>query len=159
MMGATSFVKVTDCADAAVARARRNGVSRSAFDIRTSAVRSRGMMRRFEGIRKAENLLFPAIGLAIGALLAGGEYLAARAAGNARAGAGNRPIQVQLDGYRSSDGCRACHPSQYASWHASYHRTMTQLATPQSMATSFDNVVVEAAPGGPMRLEQRGQEL
>jgi hypothetical protein len=116
------------------------------------------MMRRFEGIRKAENLLFPAIGLAIGALLAGGEYMAARTAANARAGADDRPIQVRLDGYRSSDGCRACHPSQYASWHASYHRTMTQLATPQSIATSFDNVVVEA-PGGPMRLEQRGQEL
>src|SRR6476661_7731324 len=109
MMGATSFVKVTDCADAAVAMARRNGVSRSAFDIRTSAVRSRGMMRRFEGIRKAENLLFPALGLVIGALLAGGQYRVARGTPNARASVDNRPIQVQFDGFRSSDGCRACH--------------------------------------------------
>ena len=29
----------------------------------------------------------------------------------------------------SSDACRACHPSEYASWHRSYHRTMTQPAT------------------------------
>ena len=117
------------------------------------------MMRRFGGIRKAENLLVPAAGLAIGALLGAGEYLAAGPSAGAAANRDHRPIQVQLDGYRSSDGCRACHPSQYASWHASYHRTMTQLATPQSIATSFDNVVVEAAPGGPIRLEQRGEEL
>jgi len=117
------------------------------------------MMRRFEGIRKAENLEFSAVGLAIGAILAGGQYFTAREAANAGSNVDHRPIQVQLDGYRSSDGCRACHPSQYASWHASYHRTMTQIATPQSIATSFDGVVVAAAPGGPMRLEQRGQEL
>src|SRR4029078_8378426 len=109
-MGATSFVKVTGCADAAVAMARRNGVSRSAFDIRTSAVRSRGMMRRFAGIRKAENLVFPALGLAIGAVLAGAQYFAAREGANAGSNVDHRPIQVQLDGYRSSDGCPACHP-------------------------------------------------
>src|SRR5262249_12642102 len=48
---------------------------------------------------------------------------------------------------------------QYASWHASYHRTMTQVATPSTVATPFDGVTVEAATGGPMQLEQRGQEL
>ena len=116
------------------------------------------MMRRFGGIRKAENLLVPAA-VAIGALLAAGEYLAARPPAGAAESRHHRPIQVQLDGFRSSDGCRACHPSQYASWHASYHRTMTQRATPASIATSFDNVVVDAAPGGPMRLAQRGDEL
>src|SRR5689334_9838391 len=100
--------------------ARRTGVSRSAFDITTSAVRSRGIMRRFGGVRKAENLLVPAAGLVIGILLAAGEYLAAPSA-DAAATTDHRPIQVQLDGYRSSDGCRACHPSQYASWHASFH--------------------------------------
>ena len=116
------------------------------------------MMRRFRGMRKAENLAVPASGLAIGVLLAAGGYQAAREPAGAAASE-HRPMQVHVDGYRSSDGCRACHPSQYASWHASYHRTMTQLATPQSIATSFQNVTVEAAPGGPMRLEQRGQEL
>jgi hypothetical protein len=36
---------------------------------------------------------------------------------------------------------------------------MTQIATPQTVATSFDAVTVEAATGGPMHLEQRGQQL
>src|SRR5437867_2203139 len=40
----------------------------------------------------------------------------------------NRP-----DGYVSSDKCQACHPSQYASWHATFHRTMTQVAAPENV--------------------------
>jgi len=70
-----------------------------------------------------------------------------------------RPIQVPEEGYVSSQTCRACHPSQYASWHGSYHRTMTQLATPATSAASFDGVRVDAVPGQPMLLEQRGREL
>jgi hypothetical protein len=35
------------------------------------------------------------------------------------------PQKIDDQGYVSSDTCRACHPSQYASWHRSYHRTMT----------------------------------
>ena len=59
-----------------------------------------------------------------------------------------RPIQKPQDGYVSSATCRACHPNQYASWHRSYHRTMTGIATPESVAARFDDV-----------LEQRGNEL
>src|SRR5262245_5400178 len=55
----------------------------------------------------------------------------------------NRPIQVPADGYTSSRACQACHPSQYASWHRSYHRTMTQVATPQTVAARFDDVLEE----------------
>ena len=40
-----------------------------------------------------------------------------------------RPIQVAEEGYVSSETCRACHPAQYASWHTSFHRSMTQVAT------------------------------
>ena len=29
------------------------------------------------------------------------------------------PNPVKRDGYTSSASCRACHPSQYASWHKS----------------------------------------
>src|SRR5262245_56327984 len=71
----------------------------------------------------------------------------------------DRPIQIPADGYVSSDSCQACHPSQYASWHGSYHRTMTQLATPESVVASFDNVEVTQVPGHAMRLERRGREL
>ena len=28
-------------------------------------------------------------------------------------------------GYVSADSCQACHADQYASWHSTYHRTMT----------------------------------
>ncbi|HJZ71690.1 MAG TPA: hypothetical protein VKE51_08100 [Vicinamibacterales bacterium] len=114
------------------------------------------MMRRFGGIRKAENLAVPAVALGIAAVLAGARYLQSKPA---EADPDHRPAQVRADGFTSSDTCRACHPSQYASWHASYHRTMTQIATPATVATSFDAVTVEAATGGSMRLEQESQEL
>jgi len=70
-----------------------------------------------------------------------------------------RPVQVPDAGYVSSQTCRACHPSQYASWHRSYHRTMTQVATPDTVASSFDRVTVDAVLGSPMVLEQRDREL
>jgi len=59
-----------------------------------------------------------------------------------------RPIQIAGDGYVTSTACQACHPSQYASWHRSYHRTMTQVATAESIAARFDDV-----------LERRGREI
>jgi hypothetical protein len=45
----------------------------------------------------------------------------------------NRPIQSEVVGYATSNACRACHAENYASWHASFHRTMTQVATPGSL--------------------------
>ena len=70
-----------------------------------------------------------------------------------------RPIQHPADGYASSDSCQACHPSQVASWRASYHRTMTGIATPETVAADFDGVTVTQVPGHPMRLERRGRAL
>ena len=71
----------------------------------------------------------------------------------------HRPIEVGEDGYVSSATCRSCHPSQYATWHGSFHRTMTQVATPESVRADFDQVVVDAVHGRPMRLERRGDEF
>lgn len=51
-----------------------------------------------------------------------------------------RPISVAGDGYVTSTTCRACHPAQYASWHASYHRTMTQVATTTTVVGDFENI-------------------
>src|SRR5438093_3103710 len=70
----------------------------------------------------------------------------------------DRPIQIAESGYTSSQACRACHPSEYASWHASYHRTMTQVAAPGTVAADFDRVRVDAVDGRPMLLEQRGRQ-
>ena len=49
----------------------------------------------------------------------------------------NRPIKVPAGGYVSSDSCRACHPGNYASWHDSYHRTMTQVAGPKNIPAAM----------------------
>ena len=46
---------------------------------------------------------------------------------------GNRPIVAQEANYVTSNSCRSCHPGNYASWHASFHRTMTQVATPATL--------------------------
>jgi formate-dependent nitrite reductase cytochrome c552 subunit len=71
----------------------------------------------------------------------------------------DRPIQIAGEGYASSQACKACHPREYASWHASYHRTMTQVASPETIAGDFDHVRVDAVDGRPMLLERRGRQL
>ncbi|MBT5310451.1 MAG: hypothetical protein HOL38_02615 [Verrucomicrobia bacterium] len=56
------------------------------------------------------------------------------------------PRQDKTKGYTSSASCRACHPSQYDSWHKSFHRTMTQLAGTNSVMGRFDGT--EVVSGG-----------
>jgi hypothetical protein len=55
----------------------------------------------------------------------------------------DRPIEVAADGYISSDNCRSCHPSEYNSWYGSYHRTMTQPATLDTVKGDFEKVELE----------------
>ena len=38
-----------------------------------------------------------------------------------------RPIAVLSEGFAASSSCKECHPNEHQSWHASYHRTMTQV--------------------------------
>ena len=52
------------------------------------------------------------------------------------------PAVVPIQGYVGSDACRTCHEDNHASWHASYHRTMTQRATPEAVMGDFDQKVV-----------------
>ncbi len=54
----------------------------------------------------------------------------------------NRPIAVADDGYVSSGRCRACHPRHYDTWHASHHRTMTQVPSTASVVADFDDATV-----------------
>jgi cytochrome c552/cytochrome c554/c'-like protein len=104
-------------------------------------------MRPFPRVRKAENLailaVFAGVSGGCGALVS-------------TPPPPDRPLEITGDRYVSSQTCRACHPGQYASWHASYHRTMTQVATPQSVAASFNGARVDAVA---MSLEQHGDEL
>ena len=53
------------------------------------------------------------------------------------------PTRSNDAGYVSSDACKACHPGEYDSWHRTYHRTMTQVASPESVMGDFDNVTLE----------------
>jgi len=43
-------------------------------------------------------------------------------------------------GYAGSKACRSCHEDQFASWHRSYHRTMTQIAAADAVQADFHNV-------------------
>jgi hypothetical protein len=62
------------------------------------------------------------------------------------------------DEYAGSAACRACHPDQYTSWHSSYHRTMTQIASPESVRGNFDGVNL-TLDGEVYRLQHRGDEF
>jgi hypothetical protein len=109
--------------------------------------------------RRHKDQIGPWIAIAAAAL-AGGVWAAfPRHGGTREADTTGRPVQTAGGGYVSSGTCRACHPSEYASWHGSYHRTMTQIASPETVAASFDGVTVDAVPGEPMILEQRGRAL
>jgi predicted CXXCH cytochrome family protein len=45
--------------------------------------------------------------------------------------------QQARPGWATSERCEACHPSQYHSWHDSFHRTMTTYASPATVKADF----------------------
>lgn len=49
------------------------------------------------------------------------------------------PVRVADSAYVQSETCRRCHESKYASWRRTFHRTMTQDATPESVAADFND--------------------
>ena len=52
------------------------------------------------------------------------------------------PAEERPGGFVRSESCRSCHPRQFDSWHQSYHRSMTQRATPESVRGHFTNVTL-----------------
>ncbi len=69
----------------------------------------------------------------------------------------DRPSEVPSDGYVGSDSCRACHPGEYATWHSSYHSTMTQTASEESVQASFDGVPRPAGDAVFTMVEEEGR--
>ena len=67
------------------------------------------------------------------------------------------PSEGRPGGYVTSESCRACHPNEYASWHMSYHRTMTQYASPESLKANFNHPPLTHL-GQAIELEQVGDE-
>lgn len=61
-------------------------------------------------------------------------------------------------GYVSSNACRSCHVEQYSSWHRSYHRTMSQAVSPETVLADFSGVELEFR-GDRFRLESRGDRF
>ncbi|MBM82122.1 MAG: hypothetical protein CMJ78_16260 [Planctomycetaceae bacterium] len=54
------------------------------------------------------------------------------------------PQKVNRKGFVSSDACIKCHRDQHKTWHDSYHRSMTQVASPDAIRADFANVRLEA---------------
>ncbi|MBI3867346.1 MAG: hypothetical protein HY299_02355 [Verrucomicrobia bacterium] len=81
-------------------------------------------------------------------------------AGEARAKEFKAKIQSvgRPGGFVTSDSCQSCHPSQYKSWHDSYHRTMTQYASPESIQADFDQVRLRLG-SEEMRVWREGSEF
>lgn len=66
----------------------------------------------------------------------------------------HRPIEKPADDYLGSQACRSCHPAEYDSWFDSYHRTMTQVATPDAVLGSFPQTFEDGVRT--MRLSREG---
>src|SRR5437660_911423 len=60
--------------------------------------------------------------------------------GNSKARLPSLPIEQPTGDYTGSAACRDCHPNEHSSWHSSYHRTMTQVASEDSILGDFNNV-------------------
>lgn len=69
-----------------------------------------------------------------------------------------RPIEVHDEGYVGSSTCLACHPQQHASWHASFHRTMTQVIGRDALVARFERLQLDWF-GEPVLLEWRDERL
>ena len=59
--------------------------------------------------------------------------------------------------WAGSATCQSCHPDHYASWHRTFHRRMTQVATPASVLGAFDGRPVTFA-GATMRPVREGND-
>ena len=70
-----------------------------------------------------------------------------------------RPIANDQGGYISSDQCRACHPHHYDTWHASHHRTMTQVTTDSSVIANFEGKQTLHYAGKEFRFFQKNDEF
>ncbi|MCO5169659.1 MAG: ammonia-forming cytochrome c nitrite reductase subunit c552 [Planctomycetes bacterium] len=72
----------------------------------------------------------------------------------------DRPRVALRDGaWAGSDACKACHPGEHASWHGSYHRSMTQRPSSESVLADFEGVTLTAPDGARWRLSREGERF
>ncbi|MSR74218.1 MAG: hypothetical protein EXS14_01940 [Planctomycetes bacterium] len=65
------------------------------------------------------------------------------------------PIDFSSTAYAGSAACQQCHSDRHASWSRTFHRTMTQEATPESVEGVFDGREL-SFEGQPVRLRREG---
>jgi len=53
------------------------------------------------------------------------------------------PIEQGPAGYVGSASCQPCHRSEYGSWHDTYHRTMTQVVSDETVVADFNDVQLD----------------
>ena len=61
------------------------------------------------------------------------------------------------DDYVTSNRCQSCHPGEYASWHDTYHRTMTQPANADTVVGDFSGQTIDS-DGLSYTVFMRGEE-
>jgi predicted CXXCH cytochrome family protein len=95
-------------------------------------------------------------------VLAGaGSFARAQRVASARASALAQDTELpkpRAEGFVGSSRCRSCHPHAYETWHASWHRTMTQKVGPQTVIAEFDGRSLPHADGEHV-VERRGDEF
>jgi hypothetical protein len=108
------------------------------FDVAIGTEMGRDHIRRLVGAGCGLAVLIVAVRLFwTGPSPTGGQAAPANAAPN-------RPVELPTGNYVGSSACQSCHPNQHGSWHESYHRTMTQAASEESVLGDFDNVRLSA---------------
>lgn len=80
----------------------------------------------------------------------------------AKLGEATRPplpaqLQPNLE-YASSSACRECHQGEFDSWHRTFHRTMTQAASPTNFVGRFDGTEIDSG-GLKYQVFRRGDEF
>jgi len=109
-------------------------------------------------MRRLERAATPALWLLIGGTALGACVLLLTPPVT-RPGAALAAVRLQRStGYVSSNACRSCHPAEYASWHESYHRSMTEVATPESVRAPWDGVSLDWQ-GGHYQLFRRDEQF
>ena len=70
----------------------------------------------------------------------------------------NAPLEALEEAYVGSATCKSCHPEEHSSWHSSFHRTMTQRASRETVVPQFERLELDWY-GEQVVLEWRGDEL
>ncbi len=67
----------------------------------------------------------------------------------------NRPVEKKTPGFITSDSCRSCHPQHHETWSHSYHSTMTQLPSAESVMGDFNDAEAHFN-GSAFRMTRKG---